>query len=315
MLSRIAVFILSLGLLAAALSACSGSTVTPAGGTDPSPVQSDAPSATPFPVASLTPTATPEPMALRVNGEGVSLAEFQAELQQLQAALTAQGRELSPEEQRQQVTDALVDSLLLAQGALEKGFALDDAALQAEIDRLAGQTALAQGQTDGEAALRDWQARHGYSEASFRSALWRSLAAAWQRDQIAESVPSTVEQIHARQILTLDEASARAALQEVQVPGVNFAAYAFRYDPQIGGDLGWFPRGYLTQPELEAVVFALQPGEISGVIPSQVGYHILQIIAREQRPLSPDARRALQRAALGAWLAQRRGASEIEIIE
>lgn len=246
-------------------------------------------------------------MALRVNGEGVSLAEFQAELTQLSDALKAQSRQLSAEDQRKQVTDALVDSLLLAQGAAEAGFSLDEAALQAEIERLAGQAG-------GAAALSDWQTRNGYSEATFRAALRRAMAAAWQRDQLAATVPLEAEQIHARQILTLDEASAQRALQQVQVPGANFAAIAFIYDSQIGGDLGWFPRGYLTQPAVEEAAFALQPGETSAVIQSQVGYHILQIIARETRPLSPDALRALQRAAISAWLVQRRGASTIEMI-
>jgi parvulin-like peptidyl-prolyl isomerase len=205
------------------------------------------------------------------------------------------------------VIDALVENLLLAQGAAEGGFSVDEAALQAEIDRLAGQL----GST---AALTEWQARNGYTEATFRSALRRSMAAAWQRDRIAETIPAEAEQVHARQILTLDEASAQNALQRVRVAGANFATVAFIYDSQIGGDLGWFPRGYLTQPQVESAAFALQPGEISEIIPSQVGYHILQIIAREVRPLSPDARRALQRAAISSWLAQRRGASAIEII-
>src|SRR5690242_19949856 len=58
-------------------------------------------SATPVP----TPTATPEPLAVRVNGEGISLAEYQAELSQLQAALKTLNKTLAPEQQRQQVLD------------------------------------------------------------------------------------------------------------------------------------------------------------------------------------------------------------------
>lgn len=310
MFSRQRRYILCLILLGAvmsmALASCSGPTATTF--PEPSPVNTAGPTATLTLAASPTPTATSEPLALRVNGEGVTLAEFQAELTQLRDALQTQGRELSEEEQRKQVTDSLIDSLLLAQGAAEAGFTLDDAALQAEIDRLAAQAG-------GEAALRDWQARNGYSEAAFRAALRRSMAAAWQRDQIAETVPLEAEQIHARQVLTLDEATANSVLQQARLPGVNFATIAFVYDTQIGGDMGWFPRGYLTQPAVEQAAFGLQPGEISPtVIQSEVGYHILQVIAREVRPLSPDARHALQRAAIGAWLAQRRGAGTIEIL-
>jgi parvulin-like peptidyl-prolyl isomerase len=145
--------------------------------------------------------------------------------------------------------------------------------------------------------------------------LRRQLAAAWQRDQLAAAVPTQAEQVHARQILTIDEDIANQALEQVKIPGTNFAVYAYRYDPQSGGDLGWFPRGYLTRPEVEDAAFALQPGEISPVIRSQVGYHIIQVIAREpSRALSPDARRVLQHKALQDWLKSRKDGSKIEIL-
>ncbi len=269
------------------------------------------PSATPFPVATTavpTPTATTEPLALRINGEGVSQAEYQAELSQLQEALQTLGKTQTPEQQRQQVLDNLTDTLLLAQGAVENGFKLDGAALKAEVDRLTQQVG-------GAGALQEWMGQRGYSEASFQAALGRQLAAAWQRDRIAAAVPATAEQIHARQILTIDEDNANKALEQVKIPGTNFTAYAYRYDPQTGGDLGWFPRGYLTQPEVEAAAFALQPGEISPVIKSQVGYHIIQVIARDpSRAISPDALRVLQHKALADWLKTRRESAKIEVL-
>jgi len=240
---------------------------------------------------------------LRVNQQGVSIAEYQAELAQLQQAQQALGKTAVPEEQRQKVIDNLVDNLLLAQGAAENGYIVDDAALQATVDRL------------GAEAVQAWMASSGYDEAAFRAALRRQIAAAWQRDQIAAAAPTEAEQVHARQILTIDEDIANRALDYVKIPGTNFAAYAYQYDAQTGGDLGWFPRGYLTQPVVEEAAFALQPGEISPVIKSSVGFHILQVIAREPaRLISPDARRVLQHKALQSWLQARRDASQIEIL-
>lgn len=260
--------------------------------------------ATPAP----TPTATPEPLALRINNDSITVAEYQAELRQLQEAQQALNKTATPEQQRQQVLDNLADTLLLAQGAYENGFTLDDAALQAEIDRLAGQLG-------GAETLKQWMDQRGYNEAAFRSALKRQMAAAWQRDQITASVPTEAEQIHARQILTIDEGIANTALQQVKIPGASFMVYAYRYDLQTGGDLGWFPRGYLTQPEVEEAAFALQPGEISPVVKSQVGYHIIQVIAREaSRQVSPDARRVLQHKALENWLKTRRETNQVEIL-
>lgn len=266
---------------------------------------------TPLPVATTavpTPTLTPEPLALRVNGDGILLMEYEADLRQLQEADQSLGKVTTPEQQRQQVLDNFVSILLLAQGAAADGFVLDDAALQAEIDRLAGEMG-------GEQALADWMARYGYTPETFPIALRRQMAAAWQRDQLAAQVPEAVEQIHARQILTQDEDSANRALEQVKLPGVNFAAQAQRYDPVTGGDLGWFPRGYLLQPEVEEAAFQLQPGEVSAIIKSQVGYHILQIIAREtSRPLSPNARRVLQHRAIQDWVSKQREGSQVEIL-
>lgn len=260
------------------------------------------------PTAAPTPTQTPEPLAVRVNGEGIPLAEFDAELRQLQEADQKLGKNTSPEEQRQKVLDSLIDTSLLAQGAAKEGYVLDDAGLQAEIDRLAGELG-------GEQALKEWMTKNGYTEATFPVALRRQMASAWQRDRIAAQVPQEAEQIHARQILTTDEKIANTALEQVKLPGVNFAAQAGLYDPVTGGDLGWFPRGYLVQPEVEEAAFKLQPGEISPVIKSQVGFHILQVIAREPaRTLSVDARRVLQHTALQKWVSEQREASQVEIL-
>jgi len=94
--------------------------------------------------------------------------------------------------------------------------------------------------------------------------------------------------------------------------GEDFAELAEAYDPLTMGDLGWFPRGYLIDPKLDEVVFALEPGEYSGIVETSAGFHILQLIERDpQRPLAPDARMALQMRALQEWLAMRHDQSEI----
>ena len=266
---------------------------------------------TPVPVATTavpTPTQTPEPLALRVNGEGILLAEYDAELRQLQAADAALEKTVTPDEQRQLVLDNLTATLLLSQGAAKEGFQLDDAGLKAEIDRLVGEMG-------SEQALADWMAKYGYSADTFPATLRRQMAAAWQRDRIVAQVPQEAEQIHARQILTQDETIANRAIEQVKLPGVNFAAQALRYDPVTGGDLGWFPRGYLTQPEVEDAAFQLQAGEISAVIKSQIGYHILQVISREPaRQLSADARRVLQHKVLQEWVRKQRESSQVEVL-
>lgn len=76
---------------------------------------------------------------------------------------------------------------------------------------------------------------------------------------------------------------AQAILDSIK-QGAVFAIMAKKYseDPgsaQEGGDLGFVKRG-VFYPEFEAAAFALQPGELSEVIESPVGYHIIQLLEK-----------------------------------
>jgi len=242
------------------------------------------------------------PLAATVNGEAISLAEYQEELKRYQAVI---GTELATVDQ-QRVLNELIDQLLLAQGAAQTGFHADEKAVQERINGLTSRLG-------GEQALIDWMTTNGYDETSFHQSLARSMAAAWMRDQIAAGVPQAVEQVHARQILLYNSEEADRVLAQLR-SGSNFADLAAQYDPSAGGDLGWFPRGYLLDPKLDEAAFSLQPGEFSAVIQTAAGYHILQVVEREPNyPLEPQARLALQRQALADWIAARRSQSQIQV--
>jgi parvulin-like peptidyl-prolyl isomerase len=237
-----------------------------------------------------------------VNGFEISLAEYQAELALYQAA---KGTELAAEDKKR-VLDDLIDQALLAQAAHEEGFSVDEALLQERTRALVEQLG-------SEQALKDWYSSFGYNQDSFRQALSRSIAAAWKRDQIAAALPKTSEQVHARQILLYTAEQANEVYQQLQA-GNDFGNLALKYDPLTGGELGWFPRGYLPDRKLEEAAFALQPEQYSPVIESLSGFHILQVLERDpQRGLSPEAQLTLQAQAVAEWLAQRRSESQIEI--
>ncbi len=64
--------------------------------------------------------------------------------------------------------------------------------------------------------------------------------------------------------------------------GADFAEMAKResMDPgtkNLGGDLGWNRRGSGLVPEFEAVMFSLRPGELSPIVKTSFGYHIIRV--------------------------------------
>ena len=68
--------------------------------------------------------------------------------------------------------------------------------------------------------------------------------------------------------------------------GADFAALARRHsaDPgsaREGGDLGWFERGRMV-PEFESAVEALEPGQVSPVVTTRFGLHIIKLLERER---------------------------------
>jgi parvulin-like peptidyl-prolyl isomerase len=156
------------------------------------------------------------------------------------------------------------------------------------------------------------QANH-YDEVEFHTALILAAEAAWQRDQIAATVPEKVEQAHVLQIITQTEGNASAALLELNA-GTDFDIIALRYSPSTGGELGWFPRGYLIYPEIEEAAFTLPIGSYSQVINTEIGFHIIKVIERDsEHLLTSDALVSLQAKALSEWLIQARSSAVIEV--
>jgi len=297
--------LLWLCLLAVGLSACK-----PAQQSTPAPLtpgielsQSSPASVTSVAAVPTQVTPTSQPLAAIVDGWQISLAEYQAELAQYRVAL---GAELAAQDE-QRVLDELVDQALLAQAASQNGFTVAPALLDERTQRLVDQLG-------GQAALDSWMQTYGYDPETFRQALTRSIASAWMRDQIVASVPATAEQVRARQILLYNAEQANEVLSLLKA-GNDFGNLAAKYDPVTRGDLGWFPKGYLLDQNLEEIAFSLQPNAYSEVVETLAGYHILQVLERDaQRPLSPEALLALQLQAVQSWLDERRSQSEVQIL-
>jgi parvulin-like peptidyl-prolyl isomerase len=95
----------------------------------------------------------------------------------------------------------------------------------------------------------------------------------------------TEERIQASHILVETEEEAQQILEELS-SGSDFGLIARErsIDPgsgPAGGDLGWFGRGQMVAP-FEQAALALKVGEISGIVETDFGYHIILLTGREE---------------------------------
>jgi peptidyl-prolyl cis-trans isomerase C len=270
-----------------------------------------------LPTASPTsppPTASPTavPLAARVNGQGILLADYREEVARFEAAHTQLGTNLATLGDYQgTVLAALIDRSLLAQGAVARGQNLDEAAVETELETLAERRG-------GNEAMGAWLAENAYTLDSFKRALREDLLAEWMTEEIGRSVGEAAEQTRAAHILVASEAEARD-VQAQLAAGSAFAdlARTLSLDASTrpaGGDLGWSPPGYLLVSEVDAAIGSLAQGETSEVIESELGYHIVRVLERGVRPLTPDALRFVREQAVRTWLEAERANSRIEIL-
>jgi peptidyl-prolyl cis-trans isomerase C len=284
-------------------------TISACGEITPEITATELPSSTISPTSTMTPpppSPTPIPLAATVNGEEITLQEFEAELSRY---LSAQGEDNNLEEAEmvEIVLDDMVNQILLAQGAENLGFELEPEVLNVRRDVLVETRG-------GEMEFENWLLENGYTQQSFDKVLVSAIKGAWMRDRILEDVPISAEQVHARQILLYNSDQADQVLSELN-SGREFATLLAAYEPVTQGELGWFPKGYLPHPAIEEAAFDLQPGEYSQVIETSVGFHIIQVMERESdRPLSPEARLVWQERALKDWVAMQREESNVVIL-
>jgi peptidyl-prolyl cis-trans isomerase C len=109
-----------------------------------------------------------------------------------------------------------------------------------------------------------------------------------KENYVAEWFDTYTKSIHAEHIIVADENLANSLLAQVQ-GGADFAQLAFQYSigPSAGegGSLGWITRGQSGYMSFDEAAFALEPGEISGVIETRAGFHIIRVL--EVEPLDP----------------------------
>jgi foldase protein PrsA len=124
-------------------------------------------------------------------------------------------------------------------------------------------------------------------------------------------------------LVEAEVAKARAKQEEVQDLSTqlqeeqdDFALLAQNFSADFqsknqGGEMGWFPRGQKSA-EVEETAFSLEVGEMSEPISSTLGYHIIEVLGREERELASDILEQRKTQAFEDWLAEQRESEAVE---
>lgn len=181
------------------------------------------------------------------QGQDLNSTEGKAKLKQLQQDLIKQ----------------LGDNILIAQQARKYGVRVTSKEVDNEFNDLVKN---AGGMDKVKTTLTKL---YGWTVSDFKEKIRQSLV----QKKLAEKVTSDPK---------LNDAAKKQAediLKQVQGGG-DFAELAKKYSSDgsasNGGDLGFFGKGQMV-PEFEQAAFALQPGQASGVVKTQYGFHIIKV--------------------------------------
>jgi parvulin-like peptidyl-prolyl isomerase len=172
-------------------------------------------------------------------------------------------------------------------------------------------------QTDYEEMVESFST-YNVSERTIRSIYEADILRKKLRDDITKDIPQTEEQVFARHILVETEEEANAAYERLQT-GEDFATVAAEVSQDTGsaargGDLDWQPRSFFVK-EFADAAFSQEIGEIGQPVKSEFGYHIIQVIAREELPLSASQYEQTKETAFNNWLTAEREEAAIETFE
>lgn len=260
----------------------------------------EAPAPAPKAVEVVAPAPAENKVVAEVNG--VKLTEMDIETLVDKLSPQLQGRFATPEGKKE-IIDHMINELLMEQAALKKG--LDKDPKVAALLNSARRQILVENLTANEIVkteVKDEQAKKWYS------------------DNIADLMQP--EKVRASHILLKDEETAKKVLAKAKVKGADFAKLAQQYseDPSVkenNGDLGFFTKDRMVA-EFSKTAFALAPGEISDVVATQYGFHIIKLEEKQPAgaiPFDDIKPQIVNKLKFDNFIKPLRDAAKIQIIE
>jgi peptidyl-prolyl cis-trans isomerase C len=263
----------------------------------------------PFMPAMAATQPLPDNAVAVVNGVVISQTDLDRALNQVRQKAQFQGQQLDPArlaEIKKSLTERLVQQELLYQESRRIGIAIDTGAVDKQVAQMQERFA-------SQAEFQNALAKMDLSLKELRSQIERNLAVQRLLDeQILQKVTVTgeeskafyednpnyfkqPEQVRASHILIkvdpkADAAELKKARQKIEAvqerlrADEDFAELARELSegPSAaqGGDLGFFDRRQMVKPFADAA-FALKPGEVSDVVQTRFGYHLIKVVDRK----------------------------------
>lgn len=156
----------------------------------------------------------------------------------------------------------------------------------------------------------------GVKEKYLRQYLKNFLLMQKLQEEISKQTPLEQEQVWARHILVETEEEAKALKARLD-KGEDWNALAAEASTDTsnsanGGDLGWFQRGLMVEP-FDKVAFDQEVGTISDPVQTDFGWHLIQVIGHETRPLSASDYSDAQQTYFDDWYAELKARKSIKI--
>lgn len=248
-------------------------------------------------------TGEPTKVVAKVNGDPIRLSEVNRVVQAWRAGNFPSIDRNAPEAKLQHdAVDNLINQRLLIAAARAGGLEPDSSVISQQMDQIRSrfpdpaafqQVLQQQGMTESD--VRDGIRIDMTINAFIKTAFTDTIKVTPdQAKRYYDTHPQEFELAHARHILVrvpgeaapetdaAAKSKADALLAELK-GGADFAAVAMRASEdgsaQSGGDLGMFPRGQMVAP-FDSVVFALPVGQLSDLVRTPFGYHIIKVEER-----------------------------------
>ncbi len=247
----------------------------------------------------------PENTAALVNGSSISTFMLDKKVEEALMEMMTRGQAADPSQIRKNILETLINNELLYQESIRSGYKPTEQKVETQFDSISGQF-------ESEDAFKSILLQRGYSVDTFRDELVMVISI---NDYINEEVAPSVEvsddeilgyyndnpdrfreqeSIRASHILIRVEdaaddqkKTAHRTIKDIKKKidkGESFEDLAKTYSDcpsgSQGGDLGYFERGRMVQP-FEDAAFALELGEVSDIVETSFGYHLIKLMEKK----------------------------------